>query len=152
MTVRTKRVAENPGCICWTGMVILACGIAILLIVSAVTLTDGYYKTCGEYRKGLSKDSQITGQMAAVISGRLSCGAILDFMDYLEPVTRPFQRKEYIDYNHPYEERDFQRGPFINTGLSLQVAVGSAWINCVVWFAIFVNNGILVYKARDGAA
>jgi hypothetical protein len=124
------------------------CGIGILLIINAVTLTYGYYKTCGEYRRNLSTDSQITGQMAAVINGRLSCGAIFDFMDYLEPVTRPFQRKEYVDYNRPHEERDYERGPFINTGVSLQAAVGSAYINCVVWIAIFVNNGILLYKSR----
>jgi hypothetical protein len=86
--------------------------------------------------------------MAAAINGRLSCGAIFDFMDYLEPVTRPFQRKEYINYNQPHEERDFERGPFINTGLSLQTAIGSAWINCVVWAAIFINYGILVNEAR----
>lgn len=148
MTERSRRVAEDPGCICWTGLVILACCISILLIINAGILIYGYYKTCGEYRTSLSKDSQITGQMAAAINGRLSCGAIFDFMDYLEPVTRPFQRKEYVNYNRPHEEKDFERGPFINTGLSLQTAVGSACINCVVWITIFVNNGILVYNSR----
>lgn len=148
VTEHTKRLAGNPGCICWTGLTILSCGIGILLISNAGILTHGYYNTCGEYRKALSKDSQITGQMAAAINGRLSCAAIFDFMDYLEPVTRPFQRKDYINYNRPHEERDFMRGPFINTGLSLQAAIGSAWINCVVWIAIFINYGILINKAR----
>lgn len=148
ITEHTKRVADNPGCVCWTGLTILSCGICILMFISASNLTHGYYKTCGEYRKALSKDSQITGQMAAVINGRLSCGAIFDFMDYLEPVTRPFQRKEYINYNRPHEERDSERGPFINTGLSLQAAIGSAWINCVVWIAIIINYGIVVNEAR----
>jgi hypothetical protein len=145
----TNRLADSPGCTCWTGLTILSCGIGILLILNASNLTHGYYKTCGEYRRVLSKDSQITGQMAAVINARLSCGTIFDFMDYLEPVTRPFQRKDYLNYNHPHEESDFMRGPFINTGLSLQAAIGSAWINCVVWIAIFINYVILVKKSGD---
>jgi hypothetical protein len=143
-----KRVAENPGCICWTGLVLLSCAIGILLIITAGILTYGYYSTCREYRQGLSKDSQINGQMAAAINLRLSCGAVLDFMDYLEPVTRPFQRKEYVNYNRPHEERDPERGPFINTGLSLQVAISSAWMNCVVWIVIFVSNSIIILNER----
>jgi hypothetical protein len=141
-------VADNPGWICWTGLVILSCAIGILLITSAGILTYGYYSTCGEYRQGLSKNTQITGQMAAAINARLSCGAIFDFMDYLEPVTRPFQRKEYVNYNRPHEEKDFERGPFINTGLSLQIALSSAWINFVVWIVIFVNYSIIVFNER----
>lgn len=148
VTGRMKRVADNPGCICWTGLVILSCAIGILLIVNAGILTYGYYSTCGEYRQGLSRNSHITGQMAAAIDARLSCGAIFDFMDYLEPVTRPFQRKEYINYNRPHEEKDFQRGPFINTGLSLQIAISSAWINCIVWIVIFVSNSFIVCNER----
>lgn len=148
ITARTKRVADNPGYICWTGLVILSCAIGVLLIINAGILTYGYYSTCREYRQGLSKNSQITGQMAAAINVRLSCGAIFDFMDYLEPVTRPFQRKEYVNYDHPHEERDFQRGPFINTGLSLQIAISSAWMNCVVWIVIFVSNSILVFNEK----
>jgi len=148
VTGRTKRVADNPGCICWTGLVILSCAIGILLIINAGILTYGYYSTCGEYRQGLSRNSHVTGQMAAAIDSRLSCGAIFDFMDYLEPLTRPFQRKEYINYNRPHEEKDFQRGPFINTGLSLQIAISAAWINCIVWIVVFVSNSFILFNER----
>lgn len=141
-------MAENPGCICWTGLVILSCAVGILLIVNAGILTYGYYSTCKEYRQGLSKNHHITGQMAAAINVRLPCGAIFDFMDYLEPTTRQFHRKEYLNYNRPHEEKDYERGPFINTGLSLQIAISSAWINCVVWVVIFVSNSMILFSER----
>lgn len=146
VAVITPSAAGDPGWICWTVLAILVCCIGIIILTCAIFLTDGYYSTCLQYRKGLSKNSQTSGQMAAAISIRLSCGAIFDFMDYLEPVTRPYQRKDDVNYNYPHEEKDYQRGPFINTGASLQIALTSAWIKCAVWLAILVFNSLLAYS------
>ncbi|PSN48424.1 hypothetical protein C0J52_08628 [Blattella germanica] len=137
---------RSPGFVWLILLVVIASSVCILLIIASVILTDGYYATCSEYRRGLSRNTQVTGLMAAAINGRLTCGAIYDFMDYLEPVHRPFIRKEYVNYNRPHEEKDSERGGFINTGHSLQTAIGTYWINSCTWIVIIILYGLIAFS------
>ncbi|XP_067009158.2 uncharacterized protein [Anabrus simplex] len=134
---------SDPACTCWIALAILAAAVACLLVVNAAILTHGFFETCDEYSRTLVKYLVATGQTAAVIYGRLSCGAIYDFMDYLEPVTRPFRELEGVDYGPRTERRDFYRGDFINTGVALQLAMAFTWINFIIWFAAIVYYSIL---------
>ena len=134
---------HGHGLIWWIIFLVLACSVCVLLIALAVTLTDGYFSTCKEYRHRMAK-YEINGQMASAVANRLNCDAILDFMDYVEPFRRPFFRKDYVNYNRPHEETDYERGSPINTGVSLQIAITSAWINCVAWGAIIINYAVLI--------
>nr|CAD7261422.1 unnamed protein product [Timema shepardi] len=139
----------TPICQCWTMVALLGITIGLLILAAAIILTDGYVKTCNEYRKTLVKTLPTTGLATKVIYNRLSCSSILDFMDYLEPTTRPFRRRENFDYSRPYEERDFTRGDFINTAASLLLAIFTSWINCALWGLIVIHNFVLAKLARS---
>ncbi|KAJ9597363.1 hypothetical protein L9F63_011752 [Diploptera punctata] len=146
---RSGEPYDGPGLKWLIALIVIACCVSALLAVSTVTLIDGYYTTCREYRHHMTKWEVVNGQMASVINGRLQCGAIFDFMDYMEPIRRPFFRKDYINYNYPHEEKDYERGGFINTGLSLQIAISSACINCVTWGLIIINYAVLIYSSGE---
>lgn len=64
-----------------------------------------------------------------VIHNRLSCGAIFDFMDYLHPDTN-----------------NWSRGSEINTGIALQLAISTSWLNFFAWLVACLINFIMARK------
>lgn len=109
---------------------ILACFLAALLgflsLAHAIVITDGYYKTCEQYKRNMVKLLGSRGRELQAIHNRLPCGAIFDFMDYIQP-----------------DANNWRRGDEINTGLSLQLSIISAWFNFFTWISIFTINFIM---------
>lgn len=115
---------------------ILAGFLAVLLcflsLSHSVVLTDGYYKTCNQYRRNLVQLLGSSGREVQVIHNRLSCGAILDYMDYLQP-----------------DANNWRRGTEINTGLALQIAITTSWFNFFAWLCIIVINFRMARDRRN---
>ncbi|KAG7213797.1 hypothetical protein KM043_003016 [Ampulex compressa] len=103
-----------------------------LSLAHAVVLTDGYYKTCDQYRRNLIQLLGSRGREIEVIHDRLACGPILDFMDYLQP-----------------DANNWRRGNRINTGLALQLAITCSWFNFLAWILACGINLIMARKRLD---
>ncbi|XP_076628351.1 uncharacterized protein LOC143345278 [Colletes latitarsis] len=113
----------------WIPAVFLAILLCCLSLAHAVVMTDGYYKTCEQYRRRLIQLLSSTGREAEVIHHRLSCGAIFDFMDYLQPDTTDWQRDRQID-----------------TGFALRLSIISTWLNVCTWVFAFLLNVTMARK------
>lgn len=110
---------------------------ALVLLAAAMVLTAGYHASCAQYRETAVQNLGILGQAAAAVYDRLSCGAIYDFMDFMEPHNRPFLAKVgQEDYYPLSQQRDRYRGDLIDTGGALMAAIVSCWLNFVVWVAL----------------
>lgn len=84
---------------------------------------DGYLSTCKQYRLTLAQILQAHGTVLPVIHGRLSCNAIFDFMDYIQP-----------DTGNAYREG------FINTGLDLTIGIIASFFSWILFaFTSFYN-------------
>ncbi|XP_015520865.1 uncharacterized protein [Neodiprion pinetum] len=105
--------------------------IFFLSLSHAVLLTDGYYKTCNQYRRNMVQLLGSSGREVQVIHNRLSCGAVFDYMDYLQP-----------------DANNWRRGDEINTGLSLQLAITTSWFNLFAWIGILTIN-LLMARERQ---
>ncbi|XP_076174888.1 uncharacterized protein LOC143150485 [Ptiloglossa arizonensis] len=126
VVVRAKRRTPYKQ---WMPAVFLAILLCCLSLAHAVVMTDGYYKTCEQYRRRLIHFLSATGREAEVIHNRLSCGAIFDFMDYLQP--------DVTDWRHNKQ---------IDTGFALRLAIISTWLNFCVWICAFLLNVIMARK------
>ncbi|XP_076655433.1 uncharacterized protein LOC143360463 [Halictus rubicundus] len=113
----------------WIPIVFVAILFCCLSLAHAIIMTDGYYKTCNQYRKRLIHLMSSTGGEAEVIHSRLSCGAIFDFMDYLQP-----------------EENHWRRVKQIDTGFALRLAIVSTWLNFSVWIFICLLSVIMARR------
>ncbi|XP_003700805.2 uncharacterized protein LOC100881918 isoform X1 [Megachile rotundata] len=127
VVVRSKRRSPYKQ---WIPSVFLAVLLCCLSLAHAVVTTDGYYKTCGHYRRRLIQVLDSRGREAEVIHQRLSCGAIFDFMDYLQ-----------YDPNGNWENRKEA-----DTGLGLRFAIVSAWFNFVAWMLVLLINIVMTRK------
>ncbi|XP_033225624.1 uncharacterized protein LOC117178328 [Belonocnema kinseyi] len=129
IVVRSK---QRPPCKQWMLASFLAAILGLLSLAHAVVLTDGYYKTCEQYRRNLVKILGSRGREIQVIHNRLPCGSIFDFMDYLTP-----------------DANNWRRGDEINTGVSLQLAITSTWLNFFAWILIFTINFIMAKRRNS---
>ncbi|KAK2581997.1 hypothetical protein KPH14_002433 [Odynerus spinipes] len=116
----------------WMPSAFCAALIACLSLAHAVVVTDGFHKTCEQYKRGLIQLLGSMGREAHVIRQRLACGAIFDYMDYLQPDTN-----------------NFWRGEEINTGVALQLAIVCTWLNFFSWVIIFFLCFIMARKKRN---
>lgn len=64
-----------------------------------------------------------------MIHSRLPCGAIFDYMDYLQP-----------------DANKWVRGSEINTGIALQIAISTSWLNFFAWLGAFSINMVMARK------
>lgn len=107
--------------------------------VHAIVITRGYLETCNGYRKHLisllgsrGNEAQVRRKMSVfigmgnetkplfqVIHDKLSCGSILNFMDYLHP-----------------DDNNWQRSRNIDTGLILQLTIIGTWLNSLAWIIV----------------
>lgn len=116
----------------WIPSAFCAVLIACLSLAHAVVMTDGFHKTCEQYKKGLIQHFDSRGRDAHVIRHRLACGAIFDYMDYLQP-----------------DPNNFRQGEEINTGFALQLAIACTWLNFFSWVTIFFLCFIMARKRRS---
>ncbi|XP_034937158.1 uncharacterized protein [Chelonus insularis] len=123
---------RRTSCKSWMPTTFLAALITCLSLAHTVVITDGYYKTCEQYKKNLIHLLGSSGREAEAIYNRLNCGAIFDYMDYIEP-----------------DANNWRRGDEINTGLALQCAITTVWFNCFSWVAIFVINFTMNRKKKN---
>ncbi|XP_053980470.1 uncharacterized protein LOC128877308 [Hylaeus volcanicus] len=113
----------------WLAALFLAILMCCLSFAHAVITTGGYYKTCEQYRRRLIELLNSTGREAELIHDRLSCGAIFDFMDYLEP-----------------QLADWRRDKLVDTGIALQLAIIFTWLNVCAWILAFLLNFVMARK------
>lgn len=121
-----KRVAFKL----WMPIGFLAAFVCCLSLAHAVVITDGYYKTCEQYRRNLIQMLNSGTRESEAIHNRLSCGAIFDFMDYLQPDKNHWRRTE------------------MNTGLALQLAICMSWFNFFAWLTACSMNFIMARKRQ----
>lgn len=124
MTTEAELAEDDISPYYWTPVAVIAGFFTIYTLVHAIMLTDGFFKTCKQYRYELVKHIQAGGPMVGVLQSRLSCGAVLDFMDYLHP-------------NVSFERRRDDR---INTSLALIIAIICSWLCVAGWIGILVVN------------
>jgi len=122
ITAKAEDAIENVSPYYWTPLGILATIMACYMLIHAAFFTDGYVRTCSQYRLEVSKYTQATGRLVEAIQGRLSCNAIFDFMDYIHP-----------DVN--YEKRRIDR---INTSYALGLPLIATWVTILGWIIIAV--------------
>lgn len=113
----------------WISSAFCAILIACLSLAHAVIMTDGFHKTCEQYRRSLIQLLGSRGRETHVIRHRLTCGAIFDYMDYLQP-----------------DANNFRRGEEINTGFALQLAIVCTWLNFFTWVIIFLFCFLMARK------
>lgn len=72
--------------------------------------------------------------MAEMISNRMSCGTIYDFLDYLQPPSRQ------VTYELIHRHKTNPRDSVINTSVLLIISIVMSWFNTIVWiiFTFFV--------------
>jgi len=109
----------------WVPASVISCILSLYMLIYASIFTDGFETSCKQYRETVLKQIQGFGNIVPVIKGRLSCGAIFDFMDYLE--------KEVITW-------DRRRYGKINTAACMYIALISAWMIVFSWLFISVIN------------
>ncbi|XP_071440531.1 uncharacterized protein [Hetaerina americana] len=133
---------------CWAPVAAVAAIITMLALSTAVVSSDGYSQTCSQWRRVALRMLSASGDLARVISTRLSCGPIFDFMDYLQP-------RKVIHYGYTYEFRDLNsrtvregETTIINTALALKISVSAAWINVVCWVCLIVLNVKMAVERR----
>lgn len=85
--------------------------------------TDGFLHTCRQFRVSLERILGISGTAVAVVHNRLSCQAIFDFMDYVQP-----------DSINTY------RDGFINTGLDLIIGIVASSAPCILFLIASIIN------------
>ncbi|CAB0030787.1 unnamed protein product [Trichogramma brassicae] len=113
----------------WMSMSIATLFLCVLSFCHTVVITDGYFKTCSQYRNNLGKLLHSTGEEIKVIRNRLSCGAIFDYMDYIQP-----------------DANNWRRGESINTGLALQLSITTSSINFFLLIIICLINFYMKWK------
>ncbi|XP_014474929.1 PREDICTED: uncharacterized protein LOC106744554 [Dinoponera quadriceps] len=113
----------------WIPAAFVAALVCCLSLSHAIVLTDGYYKTCDQYRRNFIQMVESRGREVQVIHDRLACGTIFDYMDYLHP-----------------DANNWVRGAEINTGLALQLAISTSWLNFFAWLAAFSVNMVMARK------
>lgn len=134
MTARTEITGTitdiSPGY--WIPAAISAALMLLYTIVHAAMLLDGFLQTCRQYRIELLRFMRASGPMVAALQGRITCPAVLDFMDYL----------------HPDPSFDRRRIDRINTGACLVLALIAVWLSVVLWIVILVINVVQARRSR----
>lgn len=65
--------------------------------------------------------------MVELVSSRMSCGTIYDFMDYLQPPSRQ------VTYELIHRHKRNPRDDVINTSVLLLVSIFMSWLTTAVW-------------------
>ncbi|XP_065222763.1 uncharacterized protein LOC135847244 [Planococcus citri] len=113
--------------------------VTLLMFVEAITLSEGYWQTCNQYKTIVNKVLRASGDLSDLVMDRFSCSTMYDFMDFLQP--DPILRYPYTtQYYYP------RRTTRINTGYILLASVIFSWISVALWSAITIFVGFCKYK------
>lgn len=124
MTSRSELTEKSVSPYYWVPVSIISGFFTVYALVLGIIFTDGFVRTCNQYRHELVKVMNSSGNQVAAIRGRLSCAAIFDFMDYLHQ-------------DLSYEKRREGR---INTSAAMIIGLIMVWISFVCWlFAMIIN-------------
>ncbi|VVC27153.1 Hypothetical protein CINCED_3A018346 [Cinara cedri] len=110
--------------ICFVIILIL---MALNMFVVSIVISNGYISTCRQYVHQVKQFLMVTGNMERLVSNRLSCGTIYDFMDYLQPPSRQ------VTYELIHKHKSNPRDSVINTSEFLIVSIIMSWLNTVIW-------------------
>lgn len=113
----------------WMPVAFLTALVCCLSLTHTIMITDGYYKTCEQYKRNLIQSLGSGGREVQAIHNRLPCGAIFDFMDYIQP-----------------DANNWRRSSEINTGLALQLAIITSWFNFFAWCSACSINFIMARR------
>lgn len=80
MTTRTELTEDTVSPYYWIPASTISVLMAIYTIVHASIFTDGFLRSCKQYRYELTKYMQATGNLVGAIQGRISCSSVFDFM------------------------------------------------------------------------
>lgn len=64
----------------WTPAAFISGFMTIYTLIHAVVYVDGAWQSCRQYRNELIKYMHATGPLVAAVQGRITCGAVFDFM------------------------------------------------------------------------
>ncbi|XP_072152313.1 uncharacterized protein [Bemisia tabaci] len=137
---KRNEVMYNPSTkppLCYTAFAINGGLFAILLFVTAIVFTDGYYHSCAQYKQTVIKNIMATGNLARMIGERLSCSATFDFLDYMQPETSATWARGRAWSN---TEHYYGAPGVINTTVLLNLTLVFAWAHFLVWLAVAVIN------------
>lgn len=80
MTTRTELTDDSVSPYYWIPASTVSVIMTIYTIVHASIYTDGFLRSCKQYRYELTKYMQATGNLVGAIQGRISCASVFDFM------------------------------------------------------------------------
>ncbi|XP_050438477.1 uncharacterized protein LOC126844373 [Adelges cooleyi] len=107
------------------------CGLmALNMTIASIVLTNGYVATCQQYVYRVKSFLMPTGNMVELVSSRMSCETIYDFLDYVQPPSHEASI-ELINQHRPNP-----RNYIINTWVLLMTSIGMSWLNAIIWMAI----------------
>ncbi|XP_050529190.1 uncharacterized protein LOC126898833 [Daktulosphaira vitifoliae] len=115
------------------GLVIFSILMAVNTMIASIILTNGYISTCQQYVHRVNSFLLPTGKMVDLISNRLSCETIYDFLDYLQPPSHE-ATLELIRQHRPNPRNDI-----INTWNWLTTSIIMSWLNTILWVLLPVT-------------
>lgn len=124
MTTRADITNDSVSPCWWMMASVLTGALFIYALVFASITTDGFLATCSQYRSELVKLLIATGPSVEVIQGRLSCGAVLDFMDYLHHTAVQMRQRHYR----------------IDTAATLIIGLVASWLGVISLLIITIIN------------
>ncbi|XP_026816662.1 uncharacterized protein LOC113556108 [Rhopalosiphum maidis] len=100
---------------------------ALNMFIASIVLSNGYISTCLQYVHRVKSFLMVSGNMVELISNRMSCGTIYDFMDYLQPPSRQ------VTYELIHRRKTNPRDSVINTSALLIISIILSWLNTLIW-------------------
>lgn len=108
----------------WIPASVISSIMALYSLIYASIYTAGFNQSCSQYRIELTKAMAATGNLVGAIQGRISCGAVFDYMDYI----------------HADVTVDRRRYDRINSPACYYLALLSSWFALFLWLGvIFIN-------------
>ncbi|XP_060859846.1 uncharacterized protein LOC132937035 isoform X1 [Metopolophium dirhodum] len=108
-------------------LAIILAAMALNMFIASIVLSNGYISTCLQYVHRVKSYLMVSGNMVELITNRMSCGTIYDFMDYLQPPSRQ------VTYELIHRHKTNPRDSVINTSALLIISIVLSWLNTFIW-------------------
>ncbi|XP_003244943.1 uncharacterized protein LOC100573900 isoform X1 [Acyrthosiphon pisum] len=108
-------------------LAIILAVMALNMFIASIVLSNGYISTCLQYVHRVKSYLMVSGNMVELITNRMSCGTIYDFMDYLQPPSRQ------VTYELIHRHKTNPRDSVINTSALLIISIVLSWLNTFIW-------------------
>lgn len=96
LQVRTCEMDPINRCY-WMTTTVLSYLFALYMFAHFVVFADGYLYSCRQYKRQVIELLHLSGIAVGVVHNRLTCNAIFDFMDYLQPMYNYYIRDNFIN-------------------------------------------------------